>query len=61
MDSQRVKEIINSPVMINVTYRGIPVYIEEVDSGSQTAVVLPLDEMDHQQEVDIEGLVEEGP
>lgn len=61
MDSQRVKEIINSPVMINVTYHGIPVYIEEVDPGSQTAVVLPLDEMDHQQEVDIEGLVEEGP
>ncbi|MCE7791110.1 H-type small acid-soluble spore protein [Salipaludibacillus sp. CUR1] len=61
MDSQRVKEIINSPVMINVTYHGIPVYIEEVDPGSQTAVVLPLDEMDHHQEVDIEGLVEEGP
>ncbi|PYZ91697.1 H-type small acid-soluble spore protein [Salipaludibacillus keqinensis] len=60
MDSHRVKEIIDAPVMINVTYHGIPVYIEEVDESTQTAIVFPLDEMDHQQEVDLKGLIEEG-
>ncbi|WP_416147971.1 H-type small acid-soluble spore protein [Salipaludibacillus sp. HK11] len=61
MDHKRAKEIIESPNMINVSYHGFPVYIEEVDDGTQTAVIFPLDEMDHQQKVDLEGLIEEGP
>ncbi|WP_280771180.1 H-type small acid-soluble spore protein [Salipaludibacillus daqingensis] len=61
MDSQRVKQIIESPVLINVTYHGIPVYIEELDEGNQLASVFPLENMDAHQEVDIDGLVEEGP
>ncbi|MCR6098702.1 H-type small acid-soluble spore protein [Salipaludibacillus agaradhaerens] len=61
METQRVKEIIEAPTMINVSYKGVPVYIESLDDSSRTAVVFPLDEMDHLQEVDIDGLVEEGP
>ncbi|RKL67851.1 H-type small acid-soluble spore protein [Salipaludibacillus neizhouensis] len=61
MDNHRIKEIIESPVMINVSYHGIPVYIEEVNEANNTATIFPLDEMDHSQEVDLSGLVEEGP
>ncbi|MBU9722387.1 MULTISPECIES: H-type small acid-soluble spore protein [Bacillaceae] len=58
MDIQRAQEIIESPTMINVNYHGIPVYIQQVNSNENTANVFPLDEMDHEQEVDINGLVE---
>ena len=61
MNSQRVKQIIESPMMINVTYHGIPVYVEQLDEESQTAAVFPLDNMDARQEVDLAGLIEEGP
>lgn len=61
MNSQRVKQIIESPVMINVSYHGIPVYIEEIDEENQTASIFPLENMESQQEVDLAGLIEEGP
>jgi len=61
MDSQRVKQIIESPVMINVTYHGIPIYIEELDEENKTVAIFPLDNMDSRQEVDLAGLIEEGP
>ena len=61
MDIQRAAEIINSAEMINVSFRGIPVYIKEVHSSNQTATVFPLDEMDHVQVVELNGLFEEGP
>jgi len=61
MDVQRAMEIINSIEMVNVSFRGIPIYIKEVHANNQTATVFPLDEMDHQQIVDLNGLAEEGP
>lgn len=61
MDTQRAMEIINSAKMINVSFRGIPVYIQEVHSNNQTATVFPLDEMNHTQVVELNGLFEEGP
>lgn len=61
MNSQRVKQIIESPVMINVSYHGIPVYIEEIDEENQTVSIFPLENMESQQEVDLAGLIEEGP
>ncbi|MCQ6276878.1 H-type small acid-soluble spore protein [Bacillus sp. V3B] len=61
MDIQRSMEIIHSPSMINVSYRGIPVYIKEIHSIDQTATVFPLDEMGHEQVVDLEGLFEDNP
>ncbi|WP_188207918.1 H-type small acid-soluble spore protein [Alkalibacillus aidingensis] len=60
MDEQRAKEIIDSLVMINVKYHGIPVYIQELND-EQTATVFPLDEMHHEQEVDLDGLYEDDP
>ncbi|MBU9714021.1 H-type small acid-soluble spore protein [Evansella tamaricis] len=61
MDSQRIQEIVDSPVMVNVSYHGIPVYIQEVYPDKETAKIFPLDAMNHEQEVDIKGLLEEGP
>ena len=61
MEIQRAMEIINSLEMINVSFRGIPVYIKEVHSNNQTATVFPLDEMDHTQIVELNGLFEVGP
>ncbi|UCZ53174.1 H-type small acid-soluble spore protein [Bacillus shivajii] len=61
MNSQRAQEIINSQQMINVNYHGVPVYIQNVNPNDETATVFPLDEMKNEQEVDLEGLIEEGP
>ncbi|MBS4207027.1 H-type small acid-soluble spore protein [Bacillus sp. FJAT-50079] len=61
MDSERAQEILNSPVKINVAYHGIPVFIEKVHDEKKTATVFPLDEMKNSQEVELEGLYEEGP
>ncbi|WP_163969354.1 H-type small acid-soluble spore protein [Oceanobacillus halotolerans] len=61
MEVDRLQEIVQSPAMININYHGIPVYIQEVDDKNETARVFPLDEMDHEQFVDLNGLTEEGP
>ncbi|WP_156290044.1 H-type small acid-soluble spore protein [Oceanobacillus salinisoli] len=58
MDSQRAQEIMESIAMINVKYHGIPVYIQEVNEHEGTATVFPLDEMNHEQTVDLNGLRE---
>jgi small acid-soluble spore protein H (minor) len=59
MDINRAQEIINADVFVNVSYYGIPVYIQEVNQHS--AKVFPLDSMNHVQEVDLDGLNESGP
>lgn len=61
MEIHRAIEIINSVEMVNVSFRGIPVYIKEVHSNNQTATVFPLDEMNHTQIVELNGLFEVGP
>ncbi|MGP4108004.1 H-type small acid-soluble spore protein [Virgibacillus sp. L01] len=61
MDRNRAQEIIDSLAMINVKYHGIPVYIQGLNEDSETATIFPLDEMDHEQQVDLQGLFEEGP
>ncbi|WP_041544341.1 H-type small acid-soluble spore protein [Oceanobacillus iheyensis] len=57
MDYNRVQQIINSPELIQVTYHGIPVYIQSLDCNN-IATVFPLDNLDDIQSVDIAGLVE---
>lgn len=59
MDSERAEKILQSEVFVNVNYHGIPVYIQEVNQ--HTAKVFPLDSMQHEQKVDLEGLQETGP
>ena len=61
MDIQRAAEIIQSPVLINVSYRGIPVYLKGINMNEQTVTVFPMDNMNHEQMVDADGLIEMGP
>ena len=61
MDIERVKEIIDSRALINVNYHGIPVFIQQIHGDNKTATVFPLDEMDREQVVELNGLVEDGP
>ncbi|WP_099159130.1 H-type small acid-soluble spore protein [Virgibacillus ndiopensis] len=56
MDIHRAQEILNSPVLINVNYHGIPVYIQDINQD--TATIFPLDEMNNEQQVDLNGLSE---
>lgn len=39
MDKQRAKEIASLPTMVNVTYNGTPIYIENVSESAETASV----------------------
>lgn len=61
MNIQRAKEIIDSRALINVNYHGIPVFIQRIHGDDNTATVFPLDEMDHEQVVELNSLIEEGP
>jgi small acid-soluble spore protein H (minor) len=59
MNKQRAIEITNSPVMINVTYNGIPVYIQHVDETQETARIYPIDQPQNEQQVSLNSLNEE--
>ncbi|WP_284140565.1 H-type small acid-soluble spore protein [Virgibacillus sp. LDC-1] len=61
MDAKRAQEIIATPTLINVSYYGIPVFLKEVQQDQSTVMVFPLDEMDSEQIVDLNGLDEQGP
>lgn len=56
MDSKTAQDILKSYEMINVNYHGIPVYIQEVNEQEGTATIFPLDNMNHEQTVDLNGL-----
>lgn len=56
-----LQQIVDSPTLITVKYHGFPVYVQSVDEENGTAQVFPLDDMDHVQEVDIDGLYEDDP
>ena len=58
MDRDRAQKIIDSPVMINVNYHGVPIYIKELLEEKDMAKIFPLEEMDNEQVVDINGLRE---
>jgi small acid-soluble spore protein H (minor) len=59
MNKQRAIEITNSPVMINVTYNGIPVYIQHVDEMQETARIYPIDKPQNELQVSLNSLNEE--
>ncbi|WP_164214752.1 H-type small acid-soluble spore protein [Virgibacillus sp. YIM 98842] len=61
MEKQRAQEIVDAIEMIQVSYRGIPVYIQEVHAEKDMATVFPLDQMDDEQTVELNGLYEVNP
>ncbi len=59
MELIRAKQITVSKDMINVTYKGMSIYIENIDSEHGTARIHPLDEPDKRQEVPLTDLIEQ--
>ena len=59
MNTQRAKEIIESPDMITVTYDGVPIYIQNVDDAKETARIYPVNETENEQEVPVSSLKEQ--
>jgi small acid-soluble spore protein H (minor) len=58
MNTQRAKEIAESPVMANVTYNGSQIYIQNVDDASELARIYLLDDPQDEKEVAIKDLIE---
>lgn len=58
MNRQRAKEIVSSPVMINVTHNGNQVYIENVSENKNTAQIHYLNQPENRQEVSLDNLIE---
>ncbi|MDN4524659.1 small acid-soluble spore protein H [Fictibacillus fluitans] len=58
MNKQRAQEIASSPVMANVTFDGMPVYIQHVDEQGETARIYPLDQPENEQQVSLGSLTE---
>jgi small acid-soluble spore protein H (minor) len=58
MDKRRAKEIASSPVMVNVTYNGTPIYIENINEKNESANIHHLNRPDSRQEVPLISLVE---
>lgn len=58
MDKGRAKEIASSPEMVDVTYDGRSVYIEDVNPNRDTASIHFLDQPHYSQEVNVTQLVE---
>lgn len=58
MDINRAKEIAASPVMEDVRYNGVPIYIQHVDEANETARIYPLSEPEQEMEVPLRSLAE---
>ncbi|MGG0241016.1 small acid-soluble spore protein H [Bacillus rhizoplanae] len=58
MNKQRAQEIAASPVMANVTYNGVQIYIQNVDENNETARIYPLNQPNNEQQVSVSSLIE---
>jgi small acid-soluble spore protein H (minor) len=58
MDERRANEIASSPVMANVTYNGMQIFIENVNEKNGTASIHALDHPKYRQEVALTSLIE---
>ncbi|MGF9966411.1 small acid-soluble spore protein H [Bacillus rhizoplanae] len=58
MNKQRAQEIAASPVMANVTYNGVQIYIQNVHENNETARIYPLNQRNNEQEVPVSSLIE---
>lgn len=59
MNTRRAQEIAASPIMADVTYNGMPIYIQHVDEKNETARIYPLGQPENEQEVPLYSLKEE--
>ncbi|MFC0524299.1 small acid-soluble spore protein H [Pontibacillus salicampi] len=59
MEYYRAKEISSSPVMANVSYNGVPIYIQHVDEQQQSARIFPLDYPENEEDVPLSSLKED--
>lgn len=59
MNVQRAQEISESPVIANVLYNGVKVYIQHVNEDNETARIYPLDDPQKEQEVPLNQLIEQ--
>ncbi|MBD8025648.1 small acid-soluble spore protein H [Ureibacillus sp. 179-F W5.1 NHS] len=59
MNAQRAQEISESPVIANVLYNGMKVYIQHVNEDNETARIYPLDDPQKEQEVPLNQLIEQ--
>ena len=58
MNTQRAKEIAESPVMANVTYNGSRIYIQNINDSNELARIYSLDDPQNEKEVAIKDLME---
>ncbi|MFC5469063.1 H-type small acid-soluble spore protein [Cohnella suwonensis] len=58
MNVQRASEIAASPIMANVTFDSIPVYIQHVDESNEVARIYPLHDPKQEQSIAVSQLVE---
>lgn len=58
MDTRRAEEIVSSPVMVDVTYNGSKVYMEQVNDKRNSCVVHYLDKPDKKLSVPLSNLIE---
>lgn len=58
MDKKRASEIVSSPVMADVTYNGIQIYIESISNDNQSAVIHPIDQPGDKKKVNLSSLTE---
>lgn len=59
MNSQRAKEIVASPSMVDVICDGVPIYIQHVDEKNETARIYPLGQPENEKEVALSQLNEQ--
>ena len=59
MNQQRAKDIAASPFMVNVTYNGMPVYIEAINDNNNSARIHFINKPDNKQEVSLNNLMEQ--
>ncbi|MEK3885662.1 small acid-soluble spore protein H [Paenibacillus sp. PL2-23] len=58
MNIQRAQEIAASPIMANVQYNGVRIYIQHVDEQREVARIYPIDRPDEELEVAVRSLSE---
>lgn len=58
MDSKRAREIVASPVMVNVTHNNSPVYMEKINEISRTCTIHYLSRPNQREDVPLSSLTE---